>query len=129
MGKTTIDDCRFTDCPRDPAALGADVRERRCSTCDRNVYDCSSSPGDNDWRRIEPLNDGSKMYRFSTGDTVRITAGSWEGFEAGIFEINDQDQAALIMVHIFSRHVPFWISLRSLRRVEETPEAVDRKVT
>ena len=117
MGRRIIGDCGIQNCPSAPTALGDSVGLRFCRICQRNVYNCSPAPGVPDWRRIWAPNDVAIDAAVSVGDVVRIGAGLYEGFDAIIHEINEEDDAALLSLNIFC-HLPFWISLRYLHRIE-----------
>jgi hypothetical protein len=124
MGKTIIDDCNIANCPKDPRRL-EDLRPQTflCSSCVRNVYNCSSTVARSDWRRIWPYTEA--LPDIHPNDLVLITEGVIENFEATVEEINEEDQAAHIYLNVFGMHVPFWISMRYLRRVARTNDSQD----
>src|SRR5687768_7500922 len=117
MGRTVIDDCDVRGCPNDPAWLDSLVGEGTCAICQRCIYNCSAS-GESDWRRIHPRHLDPSAPLINVGDVVCILEASYWQWEANICAVNRDDQAAKIMSRIFGRHVPFWISLSSLRLAE-----------
>jgi hypothetical protein len=119
MGKKVIDDCFLASCPKDPRQL-EELHPQTvfCSNCARNVYNCSGWPGQSDWRRIAPFTD--TLPSIHPEDVVLITEGNLENFEATVDEIDEHDQAASIYLNLFAMQVPFWISMRYLRRVPKS---------
>ena len=119
MGATQIDDCNTAECPTAPETLGDAVSCHACTVCNRNIYDCTSTVGKSDWRRILPR--GSDCPDMNRGDNVIILDGPYEQFPAQIDDIVRADHAARIFLAIFGFHVPFWISLHSLDRMDTEP--------
>jgi len=118
MGLNVIDDCDVRGCPNDPAWLDTLVGEGTCPVCERCIYNCSPNCAKLDWRRIHARKMDPTASQINVDDIVCIVEGKYEPFEAIVFKVNRDDQAAKISLRIFGRHVPFWISLSSLRLVE-----------
>ncbi|MCR9118025.1 MAG: hypothetical protein NXI22_13905 [bacterium] len=49
---------------------------------------------------------------------MRITSGYFENFEATIEDVDPAKNSAEVMVHIFGRVTPFWMSADELGVVE-----------
>lgn len=118
MAMNRIQDCRDARCPPDPDWLEGAISVCVCPVCERNVYHCNPEAWPGDWRRIEPDPDWQPPVKLAVGDIVQFNGHPvWkvlENFEATICEIQEQDQAAEVILHLIGRHVPFWISMKYL---------------
>lgn len=108
-----IQNCSFEfECPRDYQRLAKteDANIRFCSACSCNVYRCCS---------LDELAEHSQAGRCvslvvtpctsdnaKVGDIVRITSGTFEGFDATIESLDREQEAAEVMVHVFGRVRP-----------------------
>ena len=112
MRKDVIHDCPQSFCPKSVRDMDERTRSKHCGSCDQLVYDTSASPDASCWRRIHAQ--ALPPPQLHNGDTVRILSGTYEDFEEIVDEIHLPDDAALLMLVLFGRHVPFWDSMHNL---------------
>lgn len=126
MSTQPIQNCRFEfQCPGSYSNLSetADPNVRFCSQCSTPVYRCTSLH-----ELVAHTQAGHCVVlgvrRCSSentrpGDVVHITSGTFENFEATIENIDAENDAAEVRVHVFGRVTPTWLPMETLGHVEE----------
>lgn len=121
MRTLPIQHCSFEfECPQDFSKLveTKDSSIRFCNQCQKNVYLClttadlvkHSQAGHCVSLAVRPCSATS----LKRGDVVRITSGTFENFDASIENVDPEKDSAQVILHIFGRVTPMWMSTADL---------------